>query len=265
MPRVMKAKRMTTGARNVPGKLAKALVKKQALKQAKPGKNSKVLDEKTLVKERTVELSALKLADLEQLHLSKAVGTEPVAVAVTRAKEELTSKQLPELKDLCEKKSLKVGGTKGELIERLLDRTREELKGEMVKSLIAFEAKARADAREREEKARVVIAKMKKDIASKKNQELKDMCVSKGLKAGASKEDRVGRLLARAREDGEVDRALAVMACDERREKLLGMDEKALMELCNKQGVNPLVKAIMVDRLLLAESAGVGAARAAVA
>jgi len=267
MGRAMKAKRVATSARTVPGKLARALVKRPAasLKEAKPAEKAKVLDEKTLVKQRTIELNVLKLVDLEQLHLSKGVGTEPVVVAVARTKEELTSKQLPELKDLCEEKNLKVGGTKGELIERLLDHAREELKVEMVKSLVAFEAKARADAREHEAKARVAMAKMRKDIASKTNQELKDMCVSKGLKPGASKEDRVARILALAKEKGEVDRALAVMACDERREQLLRMDEKALMELCNKQGVNPLVKAIMVDRLLLAESAGVGAARAMVA
>lgn len=206
------------------------------------------------MKERTIELNELKLADLEHLHLSKAVGTEAVAVVVARTKEDLISKQAPELKELCGKRSLKLGGTKGELVERLVEHAKEDVKKEMVTSLVAFEAKARAHALAHEAKIRDVLSKMKKDYISMTNQELKDLCVSRGLKAGASKEDRVDRILIHARGNGEVERVLASMARDERRNELLGLDEKALMELCSKSGVNPLVKAIMVDRLLLNEA-----------
>jgi len=218
------------------------------------GKKVKVLDEKALAKERTAELTQMALIDLEKLHLSKALGTEPVAVTIARSKEEFASKQISDLKELCENRKLKVSGTKGELIERLLESRKDELKNEMVMALVSFEAKARADARAAELKAREIVNKMRKEIACKTNQELKDICVSKGLKAGASKKDRVERIVKRAQEDGEVEKALAAKARDDRRDELLALDEKTLMGLCEKKGVNPLVKAIMVDRLLLSES-----------
>merc|ERR1712039_275148 len=200
------------------------------------------------------ELTQLTLADLEKLHLSKALGTEPVASVIARSKENLGSKQISDLKALCEKKQLKVGGSKGELIERLADSEKGDLKVEMVKALVSFEAKARADALANELKVREIVKQMRKDIGSKTNQELKDICVSKGLKPGASKKDRVERIVSRAREDGEVEKVLAAKARDERHDALHALDENALLELCHKRGVNPLVKAIMVDRLLLSES-----------
>lgn len=238
----------------MPGKLAKSLLKEKKNRPKKEKKPIKVLDEKSLAKQRAAELTRLTLADLEKLHLSKALGTEPVASVIARSKDNLGSKQISELKEFCEKKQLKVGGTKGELIERLLDCEKGDLKVEMAKTLVSFEAKARADARANELKAREIVNQMRKDIGSKTNQELKDICVSKGLKPGASKKDRVERIVSRAREDGEVEKVLAAKARDERRDELHALDEKALMELCHKRGVNPLVKAIMVDRLLLSES-----------
>lgn len=246
----MKAKMLTKKSdRIIQGKLAKALSKKQ-----KATKTVKQLDEKGLAKQRTAELSQMPLADLEKLHLKNALATEPVAAAMARSREAFASKQISDLKQICEKKNVKISGTKGELIERLLEIEKDELKTEMVKALVAFEAKARAETLANELKIREIVKQMKKDTASKTNEELKDLCMRKGLKPGASKKDRVERIVSRAREDGEVEKVLAAKAREARQGELLAMDEEALMELCHKRGVNPLVKAIMVDRLLLSES-----------
>jgi hypothetical protein len=253
----MKAKRIPKSTRTLPGKLAKAtsLKAKSAKKSRTADKGTKASDEKTLTKQRAEELNKLSLADLEKLHQSKAVGSEPVSAVVAKIKEGFASKQIPELKALCDEMNLKIGGAKPELVERLVNQEKEVLRSDMIKTLLTFEAKARADARAHELKVREIVNKIKKDLNMKSNQELKDICVAKGLKAGVSKSERVERLVGRAREDGEVEKALVAMAREERQNQLLAMDDQALMNLCTTRGVNPLVKAIMVDRLLLSESA----------
>merc|ERR1711879_691865 len=213
-------------------------------------------------------LTALKLADLEELHKSNALGTESVKDVVARAKEELNSKQLPELKEICGKKALKVGGTKGELVERLLGYAKDELKTSMIQALLVFEANARKLAREQEAKAREearvhaakvrdVVSKMTKDVGSKSGDELKQLLTGYGLKLGGSKTEKVDRIVARQKEDGEVEKILAGMARDAWKQELLSMDSTALMDMCSKtKGVleDRLVKEIMVDRLLLSDA-----------
>merc|ERR1712014_158838 len=97
-------------------------------------------------------------------------------------------------------------------------------------------------------KVRDVVSKMKKDVGSK---------TGYGLKLGGSKTEKIDRIVARQKEDGEVDKILAGMARDARKQELLSMDSTALMDMCAKtKGVleDRLVKEIMVDRLLLSDS-----------
>merc|ERR1711972_642203 len=236
----------------------------------KSAKKSRVTpqDEKSLAAERKLTLTALKLPDLDDLHKKNALGTEAVKDVVARAREELSSKQLPELKETCGKKELKVGGSKGELVQRLLDHAKEELKTSMVQALLIFEANARKEAREQEARAREearqhaarvreVVSKMKKDVGPKTGDELKQLLTGYGLKLGGSKTEKIDRIVARQKEDGEVDKILAGMARDARKQELLSMDSTALMDMCTKtKGVleDRLVKEIMVDRLLLSDS-----------
>merc|ERR1712048_373598 len=156
------------------------------------------------------------------------------------------------------------GGTKGDLVQRLLDHTKEELKTSMVQALLIFEANARKEAREQEARAREearqhaakvreVVSKMKKDVGSKTGDELKQLLTGYGLKLGGSKTDKVDRIVARQKEDGEVEKILAGMARDARKQELLSMDSTALMDMCAKtKGVldDRLVREIMVDCLL---------------
>merc|ERR1712190_180883 len=147
------------------------------------------------------------------------------------------------LKEICGKKELKVGGTKGELVERLLGYAKEELKTSMVQALLVFEANARKLAHEQEVKAREearvhaakvrdVVSKMKKDVGSKTGDELKQLLTGYGLKLGGSKTERIDRIVARQKEDGEVEKILAGMARDARKQELLSMDSTALMDMC---------------------------------
>merc|ERR1719272_39644 len=68
-------------------------------------------------------------------------------------------------------------------------------KDEMVESLLAYEVKVCEAARVYAAKFQEVLEKMKVELESKTGAELKDLCASKGLKAGVGKEENVERLL----------------------------------------------------------------------
>merc|ERR550537_466816 len=129
MAPLMKAKRVTESTRTELGKLVKASLLKA--KRSKTGKGlkkgSRPTDDKIIAKQRSEELNKLSLADLEKFHQSSAIGSEPVNVVLARARESLTAKQLPDLKSLCEKANVKVGGSKTELVERLIDKEKDVL------------------------------------------------------------------------------------------------------------------------------------------
>jgi len=279
----LSVKKEMTVKKTVPvGKFAKteAASKRKAEVKAnasEPESNEKKIkvkpqDEKTLVAERKIALTGMKLADVEELHKTSALGTEPVKEVIARIKEELNAKQLPDLKALCAKKDFKVGGSKPELVQRLLDDAKEVLKTSMIQALLDFEAKARKEAKEQEAKAREearlravkareVVTKLKKEVAAQTNDELKEVLTSYGLKTSGSKDEKVDRIVARQREDGKVEKVLAAMACEERKNELLTMDTSALMELFgkNKEVINDrLVKEIIVDRLVSSEAQSAG-------
>merc|ERR1712187_974111 len=140
--------------------------------------------------------------------------------------------------------------------------------GTMIQALLVFEANARKEAREQEARAREearqhaakvrdVVSKMKKDVGSKTGDELKQLLTGYGLKLGGSKTEKIDRIVARQKEDGEVDKILIGRAREARKQELLSMDSTALMEMCAKtKGVldDRLVKEIMVDRLVWSDA-----------
>merc|ERR1712050_624104 len=137
-----------------------------------------------------------------------------MGVLVARTEEELRSKQLPELKELCGKKELKLSGSKPDLVQRLLGQAKEDLKAGMVQALLVFEAnarkeallqeaKAREEARAHAAKVRGLVLNMKKEVAAKTGDELKELLTGYGLKLGGSKDEKVKRIVERQQENGE--------------------------------------------------------------
>mmetsp|Transcript_13888 Transcript_13888/g.37802 ORF Transcript_13888/g.37802 Transcript_13888/m.37802 type:complete len:500 (+) Transcript_13888:74-1573(+) len=157
--------------------------------------------------------------------------------AIVARKSELKALSLQELKDLCAGKKLEVGS-----------------KNDMVEALLAEEARLREALRAFDAKAQEALAQKKDEFEAKTNAELKDLCASKGLKLGAGKEERVERLVEECRRDGEVDKAVSVIVRKERREALSKMNKEDLLQLCDKIGADPLVKELMVERILAHES-----------
>merc|ERR1719456_1413385 len=119
----------------------------------------------------------------------------------------------------------------------------------MIKALLKHESKARAAAREQKAKIRAVVVKKKQELESSSPSELSKMCESLGIKGVRSKEERVQRLLVHWQENDGVDKALAQIAHEERKQELDALDTTKLQKLCSKMGVDPFVKEIMVDRI----------------
>merc|ERR1712139_279389 len=97
---------------------------------------------------------------------------------------------------------------------------------------------------------------MQKEFETKTNAALKELCVTKGLAVGGDKDDRIERLVDEAQKVGELDKAVSRNIRNKRKEELMSMDKPAVVKLCEKKGVDPFVKEIMVERIMLLESEG---------
>jgi hypothetical protein len=127
-------------------------------------------------------------------------------------------------------------------------------KDDMVESLLALEAQTRESAAAYATKFQEVLMKVKEDMESKSPSELKELCTSKGLKAGNAAVERVERLVEAAKECGEVDKMVVSQNRDARRQELIAMDYDSLLKLCSATATDPLLKEVMVERLMAHES-----------
>merc|ERR1712039_455430 len=148
---------------------------------------------------------------------------------------ELNAMYVADLRELALSKSLEKGD-----------------KATMVASLLAFEAKARQEARAQEEKVNEVVAEIRKELEGKGNEALKEACRTQELALGGSKIDKIERLLEAAKKRGDVEKILKKKVLEVRRTELLAMGKDGLFALCQQNGVDPLVKEVMVERIILA-------------
>merc|ERR1719409_1241446 len=127
-------------------------------------------------------------------------------------------------------------------------------KGKMIESILASEAKGRANIRKHKANFQDVMGKKREEFSGKTNKELKELLQAYALQTGGTKPERVDRLLATWKEQGEIEKVLAGMAFQARKVELNAMDKVALYELCRKKGVDALSKEVLVERLLVHES-----------
>merc|ERR1719478_359246 len=119
----------------------------------------------------------------------------------------------------------------------------------MISAFLKYEAKARTAMKAQKAKIRAVVVKKKQELEGLPTSELSKLCESAGFKGLRSKEERVQRLLVQWQEKDGVDKALAKIAEDERKQELDAMDNVKLEKLCGKMRVDPYVKEIMVERI----------------
>jgi len=197
-------------------------------------KSLSIEDMKKRLTKKGLEPSGKKEEMLRALFL---VGVHEEAVATRKS--ELASKALPELKEFLSSLGLETG-----------------TKEQMIKTMLAHEAKCREDLKVFELKVDGVIAQKKEQLETQTNAALKDLCVAKGLPVGGGKEERVERLAEDIRKDGDIDKIVSINTRMKRKEELMSMDKPTVLKLCEKVGVDPLVKDIMVERILSQETEG---------
>merc|ERR1712224_323688 len=152
---------------------------------------------------------------------------------VNAKKAEFKSMGVQTVKELCVNKGLKTGAMDG-----------------MIKELLAHEAKVKEEIRTYDAKFAEILAEKKEELNGNTAGELKELCASKGLKLGVTKEERLERLLEDANKDGEIDQLVARAMRKVRRETLLAIDKKELVQMCEKIDADPLAKEVMIERIL---------------
>lgn len=205
---------------------------------------------------------------------------------LAQKQKELKSLSTEELKKRLAKKGLEVSGKKDDLVEALFFAVVQEnaaaarqselkamqpedlkvlvsrsgleagSKDQMVKALLAHEAKVREDLKAFEAKVSEVVEQKKAELDTKSNAALKDMCSAKGLAVGGSKDDRIERLVEEAQADGDIDKVVCMHLRNKRKQELLAMDKKDVVALCDKAGVDATLKDVMVERILAHEAEG---------
>jgi len=170
--------------------------------------------------------------DMQIVAVEKPTPSQLEKEIVEQRTQEMKSMSVADMKDLVSNLGLSTGK-----------------KEDMIKSLLKHEAKLRAEAREREAKIRGVVLKKKEHLESTSMAELSKLCENLGVKGLRGKQDRICALLRQWQEADGVDKALAQMAEDARKEELASMETDALRKLCDKKGVDPFVKEVMVERI----------------
>lgn len=229
---------------------------------------------------KTADLVTALIANEAERKKEKMVKQKQEEVAAAKIKE-LRANSVEDLKKLAAKKGMEVTGKKEDMVNALFARFLEEeaevakktqlksmalpelkeliaskgletssKKDAMIDALLAHDAKCRDDARAHSVKVSKMSEKLREDFEAQTNNELKELCISKGLKPGIAKEDRVQRLIEDAQKDGTIDKKISAAARTERRATLSAMDKEALLLVCEKIGIDPFVKVVIVERIL---------------
>jgi len=232
------------------GDMVEALLANEA--QRKKEKELRSQQEDALAQKRK-ELKSLSIDDLKKRLAKKkleAAGKKEDMIevlfiamvqedAANARKADLKSKSQQELKEILSRNGLETGS-----------------KEQMITTLLAHEAKCREDLKAFDMKVDEMAEKQKEELEGKNNAALKEMCVKKGLAVGGDKEERIERLVEEAKKEGGFDQVVSMDIRNKRKQELMAMEKTAVVKLCEKNEVNPVVRDIMVERIMMRESEG---------
>jgi len=207
-----------------------------AAQKMKELKSMSIDDLKKRLTKKGLEANGKKEDMLRALFLASAQED-----ALAKRKSELSSKSLQELKDLLSRNGLETGP-----------------KEKMIKTALAHEEKCRKDLKAFEDKVLEVVVQKKQQLETQSNAALKELCASKGLPVGGGKEERVERLVEEIQtaQQDELDRVVARTLRNKRKEELMSMEKPAVLKICEEKEVDPLVKDIIIERIISRESEG---------
>jgi hypothetical protein len=197
------------------------------------------------------ELRGMSLDSLKKLLASK--GKES-----TGKKDDLVEAlfEVSVAEDAAAARKLKLKALSPEELKQQLARKGLQASGKkeaMVEALLGHEAELRKAAEAWELKVGEQLAKKRAELEEKSAAELKELCSDGGLKLGVGKQERVETLAEAAQASGELDKIVASMAKDARRDELLAMGKAAVLEIGEAADIDLLVKEVMVERVLLHE------------
>merc|ERR1712113_215652 len=84
--------------------------------------------------------------------------------------------------------------------------------------------------------------------------ELKKLLEAKGLKAGKGKAEGAMRLAEEAQKDGTITKKISQLTRLERKAQLLAMDKSAVLDLCSELEIDPILKDVVVQRIISHET-----------
>merc|ERR1712232_559817 len=233
-----------------PVDLVDALLANEASRKAEEKKQS---EQKEVTNARLKEWASKSVEDLKKLLRKRGVendGKKDVLLkalfditlheeAVNARRAELKAMALPHLKALISENGIECSGSKENMIAVVLD----------------FEAKQRDEIKAFDAKANEVAAQKQEELERKTESTLKDLCTQKDLPVKGGKSDKVERLVAQARVDGEIDACVSATLFRQRFVELRSVGKAELLELCEKFEVDPYVKEVMIERVLSYEDA----------
>jgi len=218
--------------------------------QRKKETDARAQQEEALLRKRK-EIKALSVEDLKKKLVKKGLeatgkredmvealfiaGVQEDAAAARKA--ELQSKPTQDLKDLLARNGLEAGS-----------------KDQMVKTMLAHEAKSREELKAFEMKVGEEVAKKQKQLESVSNAALKELCESKGLPVKGDKEERIERILEEATKEREFDKVVSLNIRSKRQAELMALDKTVVLKLCEEGSIDPFVKDVMVERIMAQES-----------
>merc|ERR1712060_566329 len=158
--------------------------------------------------------------------------------AAAKRKVELQAMEPVELKKLLRSKALEVSDKKADMVQTFL-----AFEAEVCKAALAYSTRVGA-----------LLVEKKAEWEMKTFAELKELCASKDLKSGPNKDVCMERLFEDLKASGEVDCTLAAKARKARWEELQTMSKDAVLKRAASLEISPLVKDVMVERVLAYEA-----------
>merc|ERR1712039_785648 len=125
---------------------------------------------------------------------------------------------------------------------------------DMVTAVLKYEQRVQEEIRAYEAKVKEMTEQKKDEFERMSLNDLKQLLVAKGLKAGVGKTDRAQRLAEEAQKDGSIAKKVSQLTRVERKQQLLAMEKPAVLDLCSELDIDPLMKDVMVQRIMSYEA-----------
>merc|ERR1712060_165862 len=119
---------------------------------------------------------------------------------------------------------------------------------------LTYEKRVKDEYRAYEAKVREMTEQKQTEFEGLPLAELKKLLEAKGLKAGKGKAEGALRLAEEAQKDGTITKKISQLTRVERKTQLLATDKSAVLDLCSELEIDPILKDVVVQRILSYES-----------